>query len=241
MYYMLAFNKKESLIMYWDEPTITLDYEGHPCHPMIKTIWSENKIPNIVLSSATLPQKEEIVTTIMDFKTRFEGEDYSIVSYDCKKTISIINRDGYTELPHYLYNEYDEVKNVVKHCKKYKTLLRYFDLREIIRFIKYINDKNYIKHRLYSIEYYFKDISMITMLNIKLYYLEVLTHLKNNSWNEIHAYLNDTRRKGLDSSIYITTKDAHTLTDVVPQFTWRMMLTRYLSFVFKRQTFQITH
>ena len=32
MYYMMAFNNKNNIITYWDEPTITLDYEDHTCH-----------------------------------------------------------------------------------------------------------------------------------------------------------------------------------------------------------------
>ena len=38
MYYMLAFNKKENSILYWDEPTITLDYDEHEFHSIIQKI-----------------------------------------------------------------------------------------------------------------------------------------------------------------------------------------------------------
>ena len=38
MYYMLAFNPKEKIILYWDEPTITLDYEHHEFHEIITKI-----------------------------------------------------------------------------------------------------------------------------------------------------------------------------------------------------------
>ena len=49
MYYMLAFNKKENIITYWDEPTITLDYKEHPYHNIIQDNWNKNIIPNMVL------------------------------------------------------------------------------------------------------------------------------------------------------------------------------------------------
>ena len=42
MYYMLAFNKRENIILYWDEPTITLDYKDHEFHEIIKRNWREN-------------------------------------------------------------------------------------------------------------------------------------------------------------------------------------------------------
>ena len=61
MHYMCAFNEKENIITYWDEPTITLDYDSHPFHEFIKKNWEENLIPNMVLSSATLPQEEELL------------------------------------------------------------------------------------------------------------------------------------------------------------------------------------
>ena len=38
MYYMLLFNTENNIIMYWDEPTISLDQELHPLH----------KIPELV-------------------------------------------------------------------------------------------------------------------------------------------------------------------------------------------------
>jgi hypothetical protein len=47
-----------------------------------------------------------------------------------------VNQSGFIELPHYMFGEdYDKVLECVEHCKTYKTLMRYFDLREIIRFI----------------------------------------------------------------------------------------------------------
>ena len=41
MHYMCAFNEKENIITYWDEPTITLDYDSHPIHEFIKKNWEE--------------------------------------------------------------------------------------------------------------------------------------------------------------------------------------------------------
>ena len=44
MHYMLAFNNENDIITYWDEPTITLDYEKHELHETIHKNWNENKI-----------------------------------------------------------------------------------------------------------------------------------------------------------------------------------------------------
>jgi len=139
MRYMMAFHPLDQLLMYWDEPTISLDYADHELHPIIHRNWSGNLIPNVVLSSATLPREDEIVDVIQDFKVKFHdngAEVYSVVSHDFKKSIPIVNQNGFIELPHYMFGDnYERVLDCVEHCKTYKTLMRYFDLREILRFI----------------------------------------------------------------------------------------------------------
>ena len=139
MRYMMAFHPLDNLLMYWDEPTISLDYPDHALHPIIHRNWSGNMIPNVVLSSATLPREDEIVDVIQDFKVKFHdkgAEVYSVISHDFKKSIPIVNQGGFIELPHYMFGEdYDRVLECVEHCKTHKTLMRYFDLREILRFI----------------------------------------------------------------------------------------------------------
>ena len=69
---MLEFNNKENIITYWDEPTISMDYKDHPLHEYSKNIWRMNKIPQIILSSATLPSLKEIPEVVQDFKVKFE-------------------------------------------------------------------------------------------------------------------------------------------------------------------------
>jgi hypothetical protein len=228
MYYMLAFNPKEKIILYWDEPTITLDYEAHEFHKIIKENWTKNIIPNVVLSSATLPQRDELVDTIKDFCGKFENaEVHDIVSYDCKKTIPLINKEGFVEMPHYLSEEYDEIQKIVKHVQNYKTLLRYMDLGEAIDCIEYINmheciiehspegeDEDYfVTSRRFSLDRHFPTIDTITMNNIKLYYLELLGNIKPNKWDTVCQHMRSIRKQKQVTNIHIATKDAHTLTD----------------------------
>jgi hypothetical protein len=216
MLYMKAFNNVNNIIVYFDEPTISLDYEEHEFHTLIKRNWVENQIPNIVLSSATLPRECEIKDTILDFKTRFPGGNViSIISHDCTKSIPIVNKDNYVELPHYLFEKYEDVVTSAEHCLNYKTLLRYFDLGQIVKFIIYINERGYYTSaaaRL-AIDRYFDDITNINMTNIKLYYLTLLKNIKPETWGEIYAKMKEERKKIFESNIYFTTSDAHTLTD----------------------------
>ena len=219
MYYMLSFNKAENIITYWDEPTISLDYKQHEIHPIIHENWSKNLIPNVVLSSATLPQEDEMQKTLSDFRCRFNNANIiSINSYDCKKTIPIINNAGYVEMPHYIFKDYDTILQSVKHCSKNKTLYRYIDLGEAIRFIVYINRTpsqlldTYCKSR-YLVSNYFPTHDSVTMNNIKSYYITLLGNINKECWSKISNDLINTRVKRYVSTINIATTDAYTLTD----------------------------
>jgi hypothetical protein len=268
MHYMLAFHDEQTIITYWDEPTITMDSETHELHEQIHTNWTNNKISQLVLSCATLPAQSEIMTTINDFQMKFsdvvrfdlgnknaekekdkkkynkrkckkirddveveeeqeqleaeeekqesqEREDesphddeeekeekipltyktatvHSIHSYDCKKTISLLNSKRNCVLPHLLFRKYGELLECVSHCKKNKTLLRYFDLVEIIRFIQYVITNNMLDP-LFSINRYFNSITDVTMNSLKLYYLIILENIDSSMWEQCYIYMTSTQ------------------------------------------------
>ena len=214
MNYMQAFNHSDNIILYWDEPTITLDYESHELHEIISQNWIDNTIPNVVLSSATLPKEHEIMPTIMKFKQKFStAHIVNIISHDCKKTISILTKENCVALPHLRYDSYAKLQDSVKYCKDSKTLLRYFDLGEIIKFIDYINKNQFYASKRYSWNLTFSDINDITMDNIKIYYLELMSHLQEDKWQEIYRYCTNSLSTCYESNIHLTTSDAYTLTD----------------------------
>ena len=186
MHYMLAFNGAEQIITYWDEPTIALDYDTHEIHDVIHKNWTNNIIPNMVLSCATLPQEEDIMATIMDFREKFEDVDvHNISTYDFKKSIPIINKTGYAVLPHNSFESYDELAECIDVCMSNKTLLRYFDLREITKFILFMNRSPHLTDN-YRIENYWTSIDEITMISMKEYYLEVLRSIQREVWPTIY-------------------------------------------------------
>ena len=161
MYYMLLFNKESEIIMYWDEPTISLDQETHPLHKIITKTWQENKIGKVVLSCATLPNQDEIIDMLDNFREKFDGATiHEISSFECNKSISLLNSKGNIVLPHLLYNTYDDIVKSVEHCYTTKSLLRYFDIREITNFIQDIHEL-YIKEQ-YKITNYFTNIIDLT-------------------------------------------------------------------------------
>ena len=214
MYYMLAFNEKEKIITYWDEPTITMDYQTHSFHEIIKDNWSKNLIPNIVLSSATLPKENELPNVISDYIGKFGGQVESIISHDCKKSIPIINRQGEIYLPHFQCTTYEDLKKMISHCENYPTIMRYLDLNEIIKFILYIHENNLISER-YNLSNYFTKIEEINLLSLKKYYFILLKNLPKERWSTIYEYYQekDNRLKPFASNIHIVTSDSYTLTD----------------------------
>ena len=212
MNYMLAFNKEEDLVWYWDEPTITLDYKEHPFHEILQRNWNENIIPNIVLSSATLPNMEDITEMLQSYRYKFKDSNIvEVLSYECKKSIPIISKEGYKMLPHYMFENYDTIKDCLQHIEKNKTLLRHFDVEQITKFIMYVNKNKLVAER-YLINEYFEDISEINIINIKIYYLLLMKKCKNN-WGKIYEYFKENRKQTYKSTIKVTTNDANTLTD----------------------------
>lgn len=256
MYYMLSFNSASDIITYWDEPTITMDYENHDLHKVIKKNWKENIIPNVVLSSATLPKMHELTHTIADFKEKFPDANINnILSHDCRKTIPLINNNGYVVMPHYLNEDYTEILKIVTHCEENLTLLRYFDLKEASDFIIFAETNKHTRGSS-KFERNFASVDDINMKSIKLYYLKVLKNIVPESWSAIYNYFKLSREKRIknnntidnkgisrsisveqpsigepiartnsvqiskpdiepqgSSGVYITTKDAYTLTD----------------------------
>ena len=206
MYYMLAFFDAKDIIMYWDEPTITLDYSEHDFHSTIRKNWKKNCIPNVVLSSATLPKQEELTETLPDFLNKFPGAEIcNIVSHDCKKSIPIINKDGYVVLPHYLQSDYDKMLEIAKHCKDYLTLLRYFDLKEVVQFISYINTNNYGNSKT-RLERHFDTLDDINMKNIKIYYIHILQNILSDKWSITYNYFMQSRKPRILENTAIDTK-----------------------------------
>ena len=193
MYYMLAFFPTNYICTYWDEPTITMDYDNHEFHKTIRKNWKENIIPTFVLSSATLPKEHELTETIPDFLNKFPGAEIcNIVSHDCKKSIPIVNKDGFVVLPHYLSSNYDEILTIANHCRNYLTLLRYFDLKEVVEFISFVNKNNYANNRM-QLDRYFEDIESINMTNIKVYYVEMLKNINCSVWQIIYTNFQESR------------------------------------------------
>jgi hypothetical protein len=191
MYYMMSFNNKYRIITYWDEPTIGLDCTEHTLHDTIHRNWSENEIPNMVLSSATLPNATELMPMIMDFRRKFvvAPEVVTIQSFDFNKSISVINKMGFCVCPHNMFEDYRDMQECIEYCNANRTLLRYFDLNEIIKFIVYLKESRFIPEHLDPESYFENNVAKIKMNSIKIYYLELMQSIDDDVWPTIHRYV----------------------------------------------------
>ena len=214
MNYMLKFNKKDELVLFWDEPTISMDYEKHDLHQYISNAWSENKISNIILSSATLPKRESLTSMICDYKNKFpDGIVYTIHSNELTNNVSLINKDGYVVAIHELFDDYKKVQDVREHLINNFNIVKYLDLSKIIDFITYVCENKLFKNTSNNIENYFDLYDLININSIKGYYLDLLKDIEEEKWFDIYNYFLKKQRKKYKSTIYLTSKDAHTITD----------------------------
>ena len=212
MNYMCAFNEESDIIWYWDEPTITLDYQEHEFHEILERNWKQNRIPNVVLSSATLPDKDEVSSMSRYFCDKFRGANIEqIKSYECKKSIPIYDKEGNVIMPHLYYDNYRSLRKCIRHIKDNLTILRHLDVKKMVDLIYYVNKHNLIQEQ-FNIENHFENISDITIMSLKMYYLDVLMLLRDN-YEKVYQYFNDKYKSKKQSFIKITTSDSHTLTD----------------------------
>lgn len=214
MHYMMSFNNSDDIITYWDEPTMTLDYDcgSHCLHSTIQSNWKQNLIPNMILSCATLPKQHYIMPVVMDFRNKFGNNVLieTITSHDYVKTIPIINSNGKCFLPHIEYETGDELIAVSRYIQNNKTLLRYIDLEGIATFIKiihYINSKCESKgqppiiDRALFLETVFQDISSITIESLKQYYIDVLINMDYMHFDTIKELGNKMQKPKFQTEI----------------------------------------
>jgi len=126
--YMLQFFPAETLLLYWDEPTISMDEDQHELHPIIRRTWKSHRIPNIVLSSATLPK--------IDYTQLTSLQVHEIYSYESNKTIQVLSPDNYIVLPHHYCKTQEELAQCVQHLEENLILLKYVDLGAVVHFLK---------------------------------------------------------------------------------------------------------
>jgi hypothetical protein len=138
MHYMLAFNKPEQLLVYWDEPTIAMDKKQDELHDIVRRSWRDNVIPNIVLSSATLPDKSKFPGFLDTVQAKFSIPDESVIAisnYECARTVPLVLKSGYVAMPHNVARDAEGLAEICQQCRSRATLLRHVDLGVAARYL----------------------------------------------------------------------------------------------------------
>ena len=215
--YMARFNAVSDMVLYWDEPTIALDYESHPCHSIIHDVWSKNCVPCVVLSSATLPPIEDLGPTSRDFERRFPGaEIITIESHECRKSIPLLARDGTVVSPHDLGLEKHggttaAASHAATRALTNRTLFRHIGLGEASGFIRAYHGKFPCRAGLAGV---FESPAAITAESVKQYYLEcVKSAAECLPQADYEQLCKEAGASPPRSTARIMTSDAHTLTD----------------------------
>jgi hypothetical protein len=207
--YMLSFFKQEEIVIFWDEPTITMDYNEHSLHSDIQKIWSINTIPNIILSSATLPNEDELSELIQKYKTKFfnnttneSPEHHYIETLDETTNITLTDTNGHIIMPHNVFNEHSELIQFIQtHGKSH---MKFLSLSECSYFI--LKASNDILNE-------FPELNTINSQKIRMYYYKVIEEFKPELWNDfIQMYNNSIIKKKLNVGIEICTSSSYTLT-----------------------------
>jgi len=163
MRYMLRFQEKETILTYMDEPTITMNEKENPLHAVLQENWKQNVIPNIVFSSATLPD--------IDYTKITELPVYIIRSHDSDRTVQIVSPDNTVVMPHHYCTTYEELQLCIQHLMKNQVLLKYIDLQAVLHF-------------LHDQPIPFTSLSEITIPNIKRLYVSTLSSMTRDEWSQ---------------------------------------------------------
>jgi len=208
MLYMTSFFEANSMVLFWDEPTITMDYETHDLHVSITKLWEVNKIPNIVLSSATLPNEIDLEPMKQKYKDKYGGEVFYVESIDETTQITLLDSKGQIVMPHKVFqHDWDGIVAFIE--KHGLSHMKFLSLTECSELIVYFS-KRYTQIK-GMLDKEFPRVATITSQKIRLFYYEILRSLTR--WpEEMREYLDSKTPRTLNVSNLIVTESSHTLT-----------------------------
>lgn len=182
--YMLRFNEKENLLLYIDEPTISMNQEEHPLHPHLQKLWKSTVVPNIVFSSATLPD--------IDYTQITNLPVHHIRSHDTDRTVQVVSPDHTVVLPHQEVGTYAELQEMIHHLREHPVILKYIDLQSILTYLQ-------------DTPIPFTSMADITIPAIKQWYVSALSTIDEPAWTTmVHV------KRKVPSTIQLCSQDAWT-------------------------------
>ena len=206
MLYMLSFFEKSKVILFWDEPTISMNCKEHSLHRNIVNIWGFNQIENIILSSATLPNQSELGYMIEKFNAKYKGVVHYIETQDETTNITLLSPDGSIIMPHDIFNKHEDFQEFVS--KHAYTHSKYLSIAECCDFVLYIY-RNVFKTNIEN-DICIQEINNNTIRDL---YYKVCKRIKSSEWEfVISTYKGYRKTNRFVLGDEITTKYSHTLT-----------------------------
>ena len=123
------------MLLFWDEPTISLDMVESPLHQSISKMWKSNRIPHVILSSATLPKTECLSDVIQSFYSKFGPSSmiHTVKSDDKVSNICLHDIEGGIIMPHNYFISKSDLNAYINEIDK--SYYKYFPTNECASFI----------------------------------------------------------------------------------------------------------
>ena len=209
MLYMTSFFDKNNMFVFYDEPTMKMDLTEDELHDDVKHIWEVNVIPNIILSSATLPSESDMQPMIERYRSKYGGVIHYIDTNDETTNVSLLDTDGNVIMPHNVFKNVVDLEQFVS--LHGKTHMKFLSVTECATFIMFVCKNVFMNMELISD--YFKTIQNINVQSIRSLYYTVLQKIKKADYEFIlQNYESYKRTKRVEVGIDLTTRHSYTLT-----------------------------
>ena len=167
---------------------------------------AKESLGNIVLSSATLPSSIQLV--LDDYQKRFDGVIIKLNPIILDKNVKLLDKNNKIITIPYLYPKYEIMQESIESISKRPSILKYIDITEVGKTLLYLGLEDIIDNK-----NSLNDIANLTSYRLKLIYLERLKKITRNDYKQLVDWISITNKPLYSSSIYISTKDAWTLTN----------------------------
>jgi len=209
MLYMTSFFDKNNMFVFYDEPTIKMNETYDELHDDVKRIWEVNVIPNIILSSATLPSQTDMQPIIDRYISKYSGEIHYIDTYDETTNVSLLDTNGAVVMPHNVFKNITEIETFIE--VHGKTHMKFLSVTECATFILYLCKHVFLNNEL--IISHFEKVQNINTKSIRELYYIVLQKIKKSDYAFIlQNYESFKKTKRIEIGIELTTRHSYTLT-----------------------------
>ena len=209
MLYMTSFFNKNNMFIFYDEPTIKMNEMSDELHDDVKRIWEVNVIPNIILSSATLPSQDEMQPMIERYISKYSGEIHYIDAFDETTNVSLLDTNGSVIMPHNVFKSITDIDIFIN--THGKTHMKFLSVTECATFILYLC--RFVFNNTGLIVEHFGSVQNINTKSIREMYYAVLQRIKKTDYAfVIQNYESFKRTKRVEIGIELTTRHSYTLT-----------------------------